>query len=299
MSAVEDTKGAVGPTLYLDIQIEGVPVRAMFDTGAQSSIVSRDVLHAIGQSMKRQGRPLPALREPCTTLFGKDGDKGPEIVITAQFDATIEADGKTVCATLFVQPDSVQPCLLGTNIIPYLGVSITGEALVSSPQAKPTVAHVRLVQATTIPSRKGRFVKCHVDGIHCRVKCPVGSESNEVKCCLFEPARDVESHGLCSHDSLITVDIDGMALIPVENYQGLPIKLKKGMQLGVVRPCDIPDAEEVVDTSESVEASIESRCATVKALNNTPERFQRLLQSLELPVDKLDPVDLEKLKEEG
>ena len=111
VSAVEDTKGAVGPTLYLDILIEGVPVRAMFDTGAQSSIISRNVLHTIGRHLERQGRPLPALREPCTTLFGKDGDMGPEIVVTAQFDATVEADGKTVCATLFVQPDSVQPCL--------------------------------------------------------------------------------------------------------------------------------------------------------------------------------------------
>ena len=34
VSVVEDTKGAVGPTLYLSILIEGVPVRAMFDTGA-------------------------------------------------------------------------------------------------------------------------------------------------------------------------------------------------------------------------------------------------------------------------
>ena len=125
------------------------------------------------------------MREPCTTLLGKDGDKGSEIVDTAQFDATIEADSKTVCGTLFVQLDSVQPCLLDTNIIP-LGVSITrgnGEALISSPQTKPTVAHVCLVQATTIPSQKRHFIKCCVDGIPSRVNCPVGSETCEVKCC--------------------------------------------------------------------------------------------------------------------
>ena len=300
VSAVEDTKRAVGPTLYLDILIEGVPVRAMFDTGAQSSIVSRDVLHTIGRHLERQGRPIPALREPCTTLFGKDGDKGPEIFVTAQFDATVEADGKTVCATLFVQPDSVQPCLLGTNIIPYLGVSITranGEALITSPQSEPTIARVCLVQATTIPSQKGRFVKCRVDNNPFEVKCRVDSNPCEVKCCLFEPAHDVvELHGLCSHESLITLNIDGMALIPVENYQGLPVKLKKGIQLGVVRPCDLPDSVKI-DAPEKVEPFDDSRCAAVKALPNTPERFQQLLQSLELPVDKLSPVELEKLKE--
>ena len=81
--------------------------------------------------------PLPALGELCTTFFRKDRDKGPDIVVAAQFDATMEADGKMVCTTLFVQPDSVQPCLLCTNIIPYLGVSTTtasGEAVVISPQ---------------------------------------------------------------------------------------------------------------------------------------------------------------------
>ena len=118
-----------------------------------------------------------------------------------------------------------------------------------------------------------------------------------MKCCLFEPARDVESHCFCSHESLITLNVDGMAFIPVENYQGLPIKLKKGMQLEVIRPCDLPDPEKVIDASENVETLDESRCATVKALSNTPERFQQLLQSLELPIDKLDPADLDKLKE--
>ena len=297
VSAVEDTKGAVGPTLYLDILIEDVPVRAMFDTGAQSSIISHDVLHAIGRHLERQGCPLPALREPCTTLFGKDGDKGPEILATAQFDATVEADAKTVCATLFVQPDSVQPCLLGTNIIPYLDVSITranGEALITSPQSEPTIARVCLVQATTIPSQKGRFVNCQVDNNPFKVKCRVACE---VKCCLFEPACNVvELHGLCSYESLITLNVDGMALIPVENCQGLPVKSKKGMQLGAVRPCDLPDSVKI-DTPEKVESLDDSRCAAVKALPNTPERFQQLLQSLELPVDKLSPVELEKLKE--
>ena len=114
---------------------------------------------------------------------------------------------------------------------------------------------------------------------------------------MFEPARDVvESHGLYSHESLITLNTDGMALIPVENYQGLPVKLKKGMQLGVVRPCNLPDSVEI-DAPEKVEPLDDCRCATVKAFSNTPERFQQLLQSLELPVDKLSPVELDKLKE--
>ena len=67
------------------------------------------------------------------------------------------------------------------------------------------------------------------------------------------------------------------------------------MRLGVVRPCDLPDSVKV-DVSERVESLDDSKCAAVKALSNTPKHFQRLLQSLELPVDKLSPVELDKFK---
>jgi len=36
---------AVGPVLYVEIKIEGHPVKALVDTGAQSTIVSRSLLH--------------------------------------------------------------------------------------------------------------------------------------------------------------------------------------------------------------------------------------------------------------
>ena len=39
---------AVGPTVYADIHVDGILVKAMIDTGAQSTIVSRSLLHAIG-----------------------------------------------------------------------------------------------------------------------------------------------------------------------------------------------------------------------------------------------------------
>ena len=50
---------AIGATLELDVKIAGVDVTAMVDTGSQSSIISRAVLHKIGQFMKEQGNPYP------------------------------------------------------------------------------------------------------------------------------------------------------------------------------------------------------------------------------------------------
>jgi len=43
-SSCQQTSGAVGPTLFVEVKIEGVPVRAMVDTGAQSTIISRTTL---------------------------------------------------------------------------------------------------------------------------------------------------------------------------------------------------------------------------------------------------------------
>ena len=40
---------AVGPALFVNVSVDGVTVRAMVDTGAQSTIISRTVLHQIGQ----------------------------------------------------------------------------------------------------------------------------------------------------------------------------------------------------------------------------------------------------------
>jgi len=46
---------AVGPTLLLALRIEGVQVSALVDTGSQSTIISRQVLHDIGKHLHSQG----------------------------------------------------------------------------------------------------------------------------------------------------------------------------------------------------------------------------------------------------
>lgn len=62
------------------------------------------------------------------------------------------------------------------------------------------------------------FLKCKVDGNPCGIENKVDGNVSDVRCCLFELACEIfESYGLCSHESLITLNVDGVALIPVEN----------------------------------------------------------------------------------
>ena len=55
ISTKEQTSDAVGPTLRLRLHIEGVPVEAMVDTGSQSTVISRAVLHEVGRHLRHQG----------------------------------------------------------------------------------------------------------------------------------------------------------------------------------------------------------------------------------------------------
>ncbi len=90
--------GAVGPTLFVDLSVEGVSVRAMVDTEAQSTIISQSVLHEIGRQLQQEGKPRPILEQPTVQLYGKDGvDGGHRLQTTAQLNVTLELDSKCVC----------------------------------------------------------------------------------------------------------------------------------------------------------------------------------------------------------
>lgn len=117
-------KPSVGPSLYLDLTVGGVPTVAMVDTGSQSTIISRSLLHRIAKQCRLEGKDLPSLVQPTAHLFGKDGQRGGhELVITAQVDLILTADGVSVVVPVFVQPDSTQECLLGMNAAPLLGLT--------------------------------------------------------------------------------------------------------------------------------------------------------------------------------
>ena len=51
-TASEEKAKVVGPVVMMDADIEGVPIRAMIDTGAQSTIISRATLHAVVQHLR-------------------------------------------------------------------------------------------------------------------------------------------------------------------------------------------------------------------------------------------------------
>ena len=88
----------------------------MVDKGFQSTIISRATLQKVAAKLQEQGKEIPKLRLPSVKLYGKDGDNDRnELHIVAEVTLTFEADGKSVSAPVFVQPNIEQSCLLGMN----------------------------------------------------------------------------------------------------------------------------------------------------------------------------------------
>ncbi len=132
-SASEEKADVVGPVVTMDVNIEGIPISAMIDTGA---IISRYTLHAV---VKSTGQEVPRLETPMVRLYGKDGQRGGrELVVTAQVEFRVSVNDKSVCVPMLVQPDSEQACLLGMNAIPLLGIMLAHDN--GKPIYPPTVA---------------------------------------------------------------------------------------------------------------------------------------------------------------
>ena len=283
-SSINVVTGAVGPSYWLQVSVEGVLVPALVDTGSQSTIISRPLLHRVFSHMSKLGKSVPAMDCPCTKFRGKGGHP---IGMTAQVSLTVGVDSRSTEVPVFIQPDSEQECLLGSDVLPSLGITVVranGKPLAASTERESKPAQVNLVQTTTIPGMRGCYVKAQVNRDQFK-----GSEL------LFEPEpKTFEPLGLSVTESLVSVDPHGRLLVPVHNYQGVCVKLGEGTPLGAVRCSEIPNEVEA-DTLLANEES-ESTCAHVSVVSDDPERFHRLLKILSLPESTLSAKEVFELE---
>ena len=94
MNVVE---GAVGPTLMLELSMEGLHVAAVVIPQLFPDLccMKLNIDH-----LQAQGKPMPQLELPCVPLYGKEGTKGKPLDITAQVSLTFACDGRRVTVSL-------------------------------------------------------------------------------------------------------------------------------------------------------------------------------------------------------
>lgn len=243
--------GVKGPLLRVGVEIEGLPVQAVVDTGAQCSVISRHLLKLLGQHMRKQGKGLPKCVPPSVKLYGRGGQCGSELQITVEVPFQVSLDDHTAIAHVFVQPNSDIPCLLGMNVIPSLGIQVvrangtlmleaiekcqssTNRAVeTSQPPDNPAVersehsespARVYLIQPVRVPGRKGMVVEAQaeLEGV------------SKYGHFLFEPDQEsLAGLGLMSFDSLFT-GRDTLT-VPLENHLSVAVDLDRGCCIGTV-----------------------------------------------------------------
>lgn len=155
-----------------------------------------------------------------------------------------------------------------------------------------TVAKIHLVESVTLPSWKGRILKARLTG------CQTRSSPKDL---LFQPSQQtLQPLGVCMEESLISPpEGDNTVWVPVENYQGVPVHLEAGSELGVVTPlreavvpCEAIDIPLVGENHQDTSFN-----APVKALDNTPERSEKVIKALELSTDKLSSEEVVQLRD--
>ena len=203
----------LGPTLTSEVSLEGVPVKALLDTGSPISIVSLEVfLKACAQNRQSDvtpeewGRAVKQRFQKPTVSLRSYG--GGELSIISQVKSCLSRGNLTVETFLQVQKGAPVDLLLGTDVLSHLGFSFSrlennGKLtyLLGKPEsslnvevvkeatkgsAEPELANVpeeitpstvvKLIHATRLPAHHSKLVRVSVD-------CPRGHNVRWISRC--------------------------------------------------------------------------------------------------------------------
>ena len=117
---VDLVSGAVGPTYYAKVKIEGTVVTSMVDPGSSATIISYEKFCEIG---KQAGIPAGNLDRPDLVLRDYNQQAIP---VGARVNLNFRWKDKTVTAPAYIRAERCrgEPCLLGTNVVISLGLMI-------------------------------------------------------------------------------------------------------------------------------------------------------------------------------
>ena len=263
ITAPESKEGAsLGPTIYGEVEFEGMPVRALLDTGSPVTIASLDcVLQALAKLRTPEQMPdawekmvRARLEPPSISLLSYGGNS---LNIIRQIRCQILRGQYSGQAVVHVQGGAPVPLLIGTDMQAELGFAFlqcspggtavdlfqgnclcvkeaepSAESLPrEQSQSKPApqdvdtqpIATVHLLHAMRVPAQHARLVKARVEG-------PQVQDSM-----LFEPEQAaLAKEGLIIEDGTAHPIEGGHVTLVVQNYGCEPIQLQEGDLLGQV-----------------------------------------------------------------
>ena len=127
LSPTKEAEGMqLGPTLMSQVEIEGVPVKALLDTGSPATIISLDLIVEVlakqrssDQTPEQWKEPIKKRLEPSVLKLQSYG--GGQLDLIRQIRLTLSRGQYKVHAVLQVQKDAPVGLLLRTDLLPHLG----------------------------------------------------------------------------------------------------------------------------------------------------------------------------------
>ena len=222
------------------VEIQGVPVFGVIDSGADITIISGNLFRRVASVAKLRKKDLkPADKVP------RNYDQRP-FTLHGRMDLDISFAGKTMTTPVYIKIDAKEQLLLSEGVCQQLSIiqyhpdvqpwrsrekrpatSTVGdgnaaEVLDKEEEEKvmPTIT-VKLISSLRLPSGQCAVVPVQVEG---------GREGEPL---LFEPHSTTEQEwGVDWSDTLLQPTADGRAQMVVANASGFTQRLSVGVELG-------------------------------------------------------------------
>ena len=250
-----DNLGTIPTT---EVHIEGVPAKALVDTGSPTTIISLPFLLEVLSKNRTRGQDLQQWRDEVKerlqqTSLHLRSYSGQVLPIVKQVKLKLSREHYHTDAWVQVQANAPVQLLLGTDLQPALGVQLmvvgtngdahdllnpSRSALQATQKIDPLAMDVLpfpaeeeqpsvcLLQAVKLPPRQMKLVRVR----HCG-KVDTMSEA------LFQPdAGFLNMTGLDMEDAMVS--LRGEVTLVVSNPQNVPVRLEEGQLLGQVQPVD-------------------------------------------------------------
>ena len=261
---------ALGPTPTSRVHLDRVQTTALLDTGSPVSIVSLDHFLSVAAANRKPSQPKEEWKREVQQRL-----QPPSVSLCSYGGAELEVVGQSTCCllkrkfsinvVLQIQKGAPVELLLGTDVLPQLGFSLTQcgadhsiptDLLHTQPHTTPNDAGtdqqetrglaeggtipflqtadtappavVKLMQATRLPARHSKMVRIKIEG-----PCADGT-------CLFEPElQSLGERGLSMADAVVGVGDGGGLTMVVTNQGTAPVRLEVGEVLGELQPASV------------------------------------------------------------
>ena len=260
-----------------------MPTSGIIDTGADITIMGGELFKKVAAAARLKKRDF---KKPDRVPHTYDRK---EFKLHGRMDLDIIFDSKVLRTPIYIKMDAHDQLLLSEGVCSQLGIVEyhqnvwPGRKLSDGGQDTPVVAarQVRVLKTTTVPA--GRAVRLAVTVNEQLTHGPIDKQLKYGPLLLEESC---DALGLTVHSSLIEPDMNGGAILTIQNDTGFTERISEGTVLG-----QVTDVLEVVPSDPDVGAVVGQISSDSNDETELPERKRMIAETfshIDLPSEQKD-----------